>query len=182
MESRRPNMTAQEGGQVKQVSITEVNQPEPSLSELSFRIVKPEELADLQEATANRIAKRAYELFEIRGCQDGDDLGDWFRAESELLEPIEIAARELENEVEVIVGWYSHAAEQLLIDLDSRRLIVTAKARDGLGHARAPFRAFQLPAEVDSEHVRAAVAKRHLYLALPKAATNGRCPAGRGME
>jgi len=162
---------------VKRVNITEVDQPEPSLSELSFRIVKPEELGDLEEATANRIAKRAYELFEIRGCQDGDDLGDWFRAESELLEPVEIAARELENKVEVTVGLYSHAAEQLIIGLDSRRLIVTAKVRNGLDRARAPFRSFQLPAEVDSEHVRAAVAKRHLYLALPKAATNGRCCA-----
>jgi hypothetical protein len=126
MESRRPNYAGAKGGQMKQVSITEVKQPEPSLSKLSFRIVKPEQLAEIQEATANRIAKRAYELFETRGCQDGDDLGDWFCAESELLEPIEIAARELENEVEVIVGWYSHAAEQLLIGLDSRRLIVTA--------------------------------------------------------
>ena len=167
---------------MKRVNTTEVDHTEPSLAELSFRMVKPEQLADLQEATTNRIAKRAYELFEIRGCQHGDDLGDWFRAESELLESVEIAARELENEVEVIVGLYSHMAEQLIIGLDSRRLIVTAKAPDGLDQARAPFRAFQLPVEVDSEHVRAAVAKRHLYLALPKAATNGRCCAGSEAE
>ena len=167
---------------MKQVRITEVNQPEPSLSELSFQIVKPEQLGDLEETLANRIAKRAYELFEIRGCRHGDDLLDWFQAESELLEPVEIVARELENEVEVIVGLYSHTAERLIIGLDSRRLIVTAKVRDGLDQARVPFRAFQLPVEVDSEHVRAAVAKRHLYLALPKAATNGRCRAGRGVE
>jgi len=167
---------------VKQVSTTEVSQPEPSLSKLSFHIVKPEQLADLEETLANQIAKRAYELFEIRGCRHGGDLLDWFQAELELLEPVEIVARELENEVQVIIGLYSHTAERLIIGLDSRRLIVTAKVRDGLDQSRAPFRSFQLPAEVDSEHVRAAVAKRHLYLALPKAATNGRCRAGSEAE
>ncbi len=30
------------------------------------------------------IARRAYELYEERGCADGDDLNDWFRAEAEV--------------------------------------------------------------------------------------------------
>ena len=30
------------------------------------------------------IARRAYELFEARGCEHGHDWEDWFRAESEL--------------------------------------------------------------------------------------------------
>lgn len=30
------------------------------------------------------IARRAYELFETRGCEHGHDWEDWFRAESEL--------------------------------------------------------------------------------------------------
>lgn len=30
------------------------------------------------------IAGRAYELFEARGCENGHDWKDWFRAESEL--------------------------------------------------------------------------------------------------
>ncbi len=74
---------------------------------------------------------------------------------------------------------YSHRAERLIIGLDSRRLIVTAKVRDAAGAARSTFRAFQLPAEVVSEHVRAVVAKRPIYLALPKAAASGitRSPA-----
>ena len=39
------------------------------------------------------LARRAYELFESRGRQDGQDLEDWFRAESELLNqmPVEIS-------------------------------------------------------------------------------------------
>jgi hypothetical protein len=37
---------------------------------------------DLQD---QRIALRAYELFEARGCVDGFDLQDWLQAEREIL-------------------------------------------------------------------------------------------------
>lgn len=39
--------------------------------------------ADLHD----RIAARAYELFEHRGYQDGQDLEDWLRAEREIQNP-----------------------------------------------------------------------------------------------
>jgi hypothetical protein len=32
-----------------------------------------------------RIRKRAFELFQLRGCQDGHDLDDWTQAEAEIL-------------------------------------------------------------------------------------------------
>ena len=32
------------------------------------------------------IAKRAFELYEARGCQNGHDVEDWLRAEQELEE------------------------------------------------------------------------------------------------
>jgi hypothetical protein len=38
---------------------------------------------DLQEALRTRISARAYELYEGRGREDGHDLDDWLRAESE---------------------------------------------------------------------------------------------------
>lgn len=40
----------------------------------------PQEAADLQA----RIAARAYELYEQRGCQDGYALEDWLQAEREI--------------------------------------------------------------------------------------------------
>lgn len=30
----------------------------------------------------DRVERKAYELYEKRGCQDGNDLGDWFEAEN----------------------------------------------------------------------------------------------------
>lgn len=45
------------------------------------------------------LARRAYELFEGRGCQDGHDLEDWFRAESELLNPMPVEISEAEDQL-----------------------------------------------------------------------------------
>ncbi len=36
------------------------------------------------EISSEAISRRAYEKFLARGCQHGDDLKDWFKAEREL--------------------------------------------------------------------------------------------------
>ena len=36
------------------------------------------------EPTYDDIARRAYELYQQRGCTDGEDWQDWFQAENEL--------------------------------------------------------------------------------------------------
>jgi len=40
-----------------------------------------------QEATREEIEKRAFELFEERGCIEGHALEDWIAAEKELAKP-----------------------------------------------------------------------------------------------
>jgi hypothetical protein len=40
-----------------------------------------------QKATREEIEKRAYRLFEERGCRDGHALEDWIDAERELAKP-----------------------------------------------------------------------------------------------
>ena len=42
------------------------------------------------ESQQNRIAERAYELFLQEGCEHGNDLGHWFRAEQEIIEDVEV--------------------------------------------------------------------------------------------
>ena len=37
------------------------------------------------ELTEEIIRKRAYELFETRGCQHGHDMEDWLEAEAEIM-------------------------------------------------------------------------------------------------
>src|SRR5437773_745171 len=38
----------------------------------------------LSESIAEAIARRAYELYSARGCEDGHDVDDWLNAEREL--------------------------------------------------------------------------------------------------
>ncbi|HTU01331.1 MAG TPA: DUF2934 domain-containing protein [Candidatus Sulfotelmatobacter sp.] len=46
--------------------------------------------------THEEIAARAYSHFLARGCQHGDDLRDWFRAEAELREDRERMSSQLQ--------------------------------------------------------------------------------------
>ena len=56
----------------------------------------PEETELSDTALMRRLfARRAYQLYEARGCLDGFDLQDWLQAEREILgqvEPLEPAA------------------------------------------------------------------------------------------
>ena len=38
-----------------------------------------------QTLTEDLVRQRAYELYEERGCEDGHELDDWFKAEGEIL-------------------------------------------------------------------------------------------------
>jgi len=43
--------------------------------------IEPTRYEDLRE----QVLRRAYELYELRGREDGHDLADWLQAESELV-------------------------------------------------------------------------------------------------
>jgi hypothetical protein len=45
----------------------------------------PEETESSDMVLRSRIALRAYQLYEARGCLDGFDLQDWLQAEGEIL-------------------------------------------------------------------------------------------------
>jgi hypothetical protein len=48
----------------KRTSVTPISDPHPNLDE--------------------EIRRRAYDLYETRGCKDGHDVDDWLRAEAEI--------------------------------------------------------------------------------------------------
>src|SRR5450759_5147932 len=66
-------------------------QPEPPAALLILR--NPEDLRREMQEVQLAIARRAYELFETRGCEHGHDWKDWLRAESELLRPVSVSCR-----------------------------------------------------------------------------------------
>lgn len=46
------------------------------------------------EGLIDRVCRRAYDLFEKRGRQNGGDLEDWYRAEEELFFPVTFSGKE----------------------------------------------------------------------------------------
>ena len=46
--------------------------------------VEERQLAESVEQLEEKIRKRAYELYELRAREDGRDLDDWLKAESEV--------------------------------------------------------------------------------------------------
>ena len=49
-----------------------------------------EEILNQCSQTHELIARRAFEIFESSGGSPGHDLENWFRAESELLQPVSL--------------------------------------------------------------------------------------------
>src|SRR5262249_1078779 len=64
------------------------------------RLIKPESQLDKFRKLQEAMARRAYELFEGRGGEQGQDLADWLRAESDILQPLPIKVTEY-----IETGW-----------------------------------------------------------------------------
>jgi HSP20 family protein len=78
----------------------------------------------------DRLAHRAYELFDGRGRQDGHDQEDWFRAESELLSPVLIEIEENEKEMIVRADVPGFRDKDLEVAVEPHRLIISGKREE----------------------------------------------------
>jgi hypothetical protein len=58
--------------------------PQPQAKKAQSQLAKQEQPVVPEPAMADRIAKRAYELFLARGGEHGHQLEDWYQAEREL--------------------------------------------------------------------------------------------------
>ncbi|MGE5321348.1 MAG: Hsp20 family protein [Actinomycetota bacterium] len=94
--------------------------------------VHPQEpSAFMKEVTElfNRIEKRAYELFEGRGREEGRDLDDWFKAESELFKPVPLETEEDEKQLTIRAKVPGFHAEELEINLEPSVLTIKGAQR-----------------------------------------------------
>ena len=71
------------------------------------------------------IARRAYQLFEETGRNDGQDLSNWLQAKSELIAVPEI--RESSSWYTINYPLRGFSAEDVQIELDSQRAIISAE-------------------------------------------------------
>jgi HSP20 family protein len=139
-------------------------------------IVTGEDLGDFASSIQDTIAHRAYELFEARGFQHGQNLQDWFRAESELLHPLKVNNWESERQIVVTAEIPGFAAEEVKIGVKPRQITIWGKPGPKPGPAdayprRAPvalYYTLDLPAEIDPSRASAKLANGLLKLELPK--------------
>jgi HSP20 family protein len=143
------------------------------------KLIRPENHLDRLTRLQEAIACRAYELFEGRGCEHGQDQADWLRAESELLQPLPIQFREQEGRLAVEAQMPGFSADQIEVSAEPRRLIISGrmpltdeeKAENTFSRevlAKEAFRLLDLPVEVDAGKVEATFRDGVLNITLPK--------------
>jgi HSP20 family molecular chaperone IbpA len=128
------------------------------------------------------IARRAFELFEVRGGGHGHDVDDWITAELELLRPYR---HDLKESAEAVVFHAelpcSFTPDQLNVSVEPRRLIVSGERELEVtcgGHVPAHvekrtqriFRVEELPGDIDPSRTTAKLKGEVLEIVMPKVA------------
>jgi HSP20 family protein len=145
----------------------------------NLKLIGPESRFDRLRQLQEAIACRAYELFESRGCQHGQDQADWLRAESEILRPVPVKVTESEHSLTVQAELPGFNAEGIQVSAEPRRLIISGSAsqtdekeNDNIFYreilARDVFRSLDLPVEVDTVNAKATIEDGILCITLPK--------------
>ncbi|MEW6128345.1 MAG: Hsp20 family protein [Acidobacteriota bacterium] len=127
------------------------------------------------------IARRAYELFNIRGRQDGFDLEDWLNAERELLRPVSLDLTESDNRLTVRAEVPGFSEKELKVNLEPRRLVITGKIEESSEEKTGEtfttsrrsneiFHTLDLPVQVDPTKASAILKNGTLELRMPKSA------------
>jgi HSP20 family molecular chaperone IbpA len=150
-------INANQGGVMTELTIKKV----PAVEDRSLPVFA--ELDELMQA----VQRRAYELFEGRGCAMGRDLDDWLAAEHELCGPeLEVTEDEAGFQLQVPVAGFEQG--DMEVTATPYELVVRA-SRDG-EDKRELLRRVQLATPVEVEAVTATLKDGRLILTAPKAA------------
>jgi len=136
---------------------------------------------DQIQQTYDSIARRAFEIFEDNGRWAGNELENWLRAESELLQPVRLEITDSDDSLTVRAEVPGFNAKELEINVESRTLTISGKHETQEENkkgktiysersAQEILRVVDLPAEVDGSKVSAILKDGVLNIELPKAA------------
>lgn len=141
--------------------------------------VEAGKLIERMEELTMSVAKRAYEFFESRGREIGNELEDWFRAEAEVLRPVPVTMKEDDCSITVQAEVPGFKANEIKISAEPQRLMIEGnseqvneqKSEKLVLNERSNnrfYRSFSLPAEIDPAKVTANLKDGMLEIALPK--------------
>lgn len=155
--------------------------PEAKTSAVPVKItaIGDETLFDQAKEIYEAIARRAFELFDGRGRQDGYALEDWLSAERELLRPVPVEVTETDDRLMVRAEVPGFSDKDLKVSLEPRRLVIAGKVEASseqktgetlytTHRSNELFHTLDLPAEVDPAKASAALKQGILELRLPK--------------
>jgi len=154
----------------------------------SHKLIKPESQLDKLKELQEAIGRRAHGLFESRGCEHGQDVADWLRAESDLLQPVPIKVSEDGDRLAVEAEMPGFSAEEIEVSAEPRRLIISGRislpgneentfSREVLAESpeiltKGAFHLLDLPVEIDADKVEANLTGETLTVILPKVAVD----------
>ena len=154
---------------------------QPTKGPVSIKQSAGGDIFDQMQQTYDAIARRAFEIFDNNGRWLGNELEDWFRAESELLHPVHLAITETDHNLAVRAEVPDFTTKELEINVEPRRLTISGKheAREESKKGKTVYselcaqqilRVVDLPGEVDISKVSATLKDGILNIELPKAA------------
>ena len=147
----------------------------------NLALAKDEAFFEEIQRIYDAISRRAFQMFEEEGAVFGRDLEHWLRAELELLHPVPIEVTETDQGYSVYAEVPGFSAKQLEISVEPRRIILTGKRETKEDkekgktiyterYADQVLRVVDLPAEINTEKVKATLENGVLALEVPKAA------------
>ena len=127
-----------------------------------------------------KIEKRAYELFELRGHENGHDLDDWFNAEGELFQAVPLEIKEEEKRLLIRAEIPGFEVDDLEISLEpslltikgSHKKEIEKREKDSLyseTREQEIFRQVTLPVNVLPDRAEADLRDGVLEISAPKA-------------
>jgi len=143
----------------------------------------PEILRAEMQPVQLAIARRAFELFEKRGCELGHDWEDWFQAETELLRPVSIVSFKSQDRLSLRAYVLGFGEGELQVSIEPKRVAIVGKrevtfCQNGEqeieyvdGYPDQVLRVIDLPTEVDPERAVVELHAGMLKFELPKAVT-----------
>jgi HSP20 family molecular chaperone IbpA len=130
------------------------------------------------DSMKEKVARRAYELFERGGNADGDDLQHWLQAESELLAKIP-EIRETSSSYTVNVPVQGFKPDEIYVGVDSNRTLILAEKQESTDgrkwqepgfSRRSLFHAADWPTPVDPATASAQIKNGILILSVKRVA------------
>ena len=92
-----------------------------------IKLLPGSDLFDRVQELSNSVARRAFEIFENRGCAFGRDLEDWLRAQSEILHPVHLGLEESGDSFTVRAEVPGFSAKELDVGVEPHRLTISGK-------------------------------------------------------